>query len=664
MKILAFLQKHHPLVSVLLVILIAQIAEIALIIVKYDIFTGGFLQPYVYTKASEYLIFFVTSIFFDLALYSLFAFIWFSIAKKFNKRGVIVSFYYWVCTSAVIMTILAIKFKLLSYFKDTVNLTILKNLGGGSISGAIAYASNELILAAVSVLVGIAIIYFLAKWLEKRAFFQNLKDQEIEIGYYKKYFFVLLLITPFLCYSMSNLPFYQFGLNKKISYNLFAKTFDTLSDVDFDGYGEFAWPKDSAPFDGERYLQQFETLLDADKAETAKQLEIIAKFSKDPLKEIKPQKGKHILVIVMETARNDLLDKKVKGQFIAPNIRAVMKQGIRVANAYSHTGYTDSSLKALFNRNLSEEKKIPLIQYLDDAQYHLSFFSGQDDSYAQIAEEIGLDEAKYYHFDSSNAVDDRVFPSTIPSSLKISEQRLIKEFKKEVQNLDFNQPQFIYFNLQAGHFPYAHSQMPKRLLDDLIPRSKISAKNKDWVALTYWNALTNADWAVGQIVKILKEYQALNNTTIMILGDHGESLFDNGVLGHGYMLTDIQTQIPLVFNDKKIQIDEVIGQIDLAEMIIRSAFNLTNKWADEDKVVFQLTGNILWPVLIGHVLNKGERVTYDFRTNLFFFSENQKWMGTKEVLKDASKKAKAIRLVLDWKKRYKELKAYQENHPD
>ena len=47
--------------------------------------------------------------------------------------------------------------------------------------------------------------------------------------------------------------------------------------------------------------------------------------------------------------------------------------------------------------------------------------------------------------------------------------------------------------------------MAKRISDNLIPRSEINEENKNWVAETYWNAIANADWAVGKVIESLKE---------------------------------------------------------------------------------------------------------------------------------------------------------------
>ena len=110
----------------------------------------------------------------------------------------------------------------------------------------------------------------------------------------------------------------------------------------------------------------------------------------------------------------------------------------------------------------------------------------------------------------------------------------------------------------------------------------------------------------------------------MILGDHGESLFEDGFLGHGHAINEAQTHIPLLFSDPNLEIREAIGQVDVAEMTIRSAFGLTNRWTNPDKTVFQFVGSLSLPALIGHVKYGGDRVIFDFRSEQVFLSNLQR----------------------------------------
>ncbi|MGR9051484.1 MAG: sulfatase-like hydrolase/transferase [Gammaproteobacteria bacterium] len=245
-------------------------------------------------------------------------------------------------------------------------------------------------------------------------------------------------------------------------------------------------------------------------------------------------------------------------------------------------------------------------------------------------------------------MDDRVYPSKDSGSLRLSEERVVEQFKKRFNEIDFSTPQFIYLNFQAAHFPYSHPTMQKRFVDRFVPRSEILAENREWVEATYWNAVANADWAVGQIADTLKQNNIYDHTTLVILGDHGESLFEDGFLGHGHAINEAQTHIPLLFNDTHIDIRQAIGQTDIAEMAIRSAFGLPNRWLDPEKEVFQLVGSLSHPTQIGHVRYGGDRIIFDFRSDRFFLGGQKQWKSFSELLPDPENKKRAVSLIHEW----------------
>ena len=376
---------------------------------------------------------------------------------------------------------------------------------------------------------------------------------------------------------------------------------------------------------------------------------VISPIANDSLAEIRPRQGKNIVLIVLESARADMLDQKINGQYVTPVMREIAKNGVSIKNAYSHTGYTTTSIKAIYNRGLVKNNdNITLMKFLQASGYQVSIISGQDEAFGDVATETGMKTSGVSYFDARTALDDRVFPSTEHGSLRLSEERVIEQFQKRIKQVDFVQPQFFYLNIQAGHFPYSHPKMAKRIADNLIPRADINEENKDWVAETYWNAIANADWAVGKVIESLKERNQLDNTTLVILGDHGESLFDDGFLGHGHALNDTQTRIPLIVNDPTIIADEPIGQVDVAEMTIRSALGLANKWTNKDKTVFQLVGSLAQPTLIAHVKQDGVRTLFDFRSEAFFFSELKSWKSYQEALADPVYQDRVTRLIREW----------------
>lgn len=640
--------RYRRLLAILIVVIVVQFFELALLHYKYNIFTGGFLQPVWYQSIKDRTVFILVSFWYDLVFFGFFAVIWFYFIDKLEKHGLYLYYIFTVFSMLLMGGWLGFKFKVLSYFNDTVNFLILQNLGGGSFKDALLYASNEITLF-VSVICVVTLLFILSfKLLKKfnyiRSFPVNNRQQlELLWGV-----MIAVTITPVMSYFMTQHEVLRYGLQKKTSYHVTSKVLDMFSDVDFDGYGIFSFPQDKAPFNADIYPGALDIPGNGIDEDGYLGDALVPSKKIDTLAEITPKKGKHILLIVLESARADTLVKKMNGQYVAPVLRALAENGTFIDYAYSHTGYTTTSLKAIFNRNLIEQSDQTLLGFLKKSGYQQSIISGQDESFGDVASKVGMKKKGVYYFDAGVAIDDRVYVSKNSGSLRLSEERVVDQFKSRVDELNFSQPQFIYLNFQAAHFPYSHPKMTKRIAQDYIPRSDINIQNKQQVEETYWNAIANADWAVGEVINRLEELQVLDDTTVVILGDHGESLFDNGFLGHGYAVDDAQTRIPFIINDSEIVVNQAIGQVDVAEIAVRSAFGLKNEWLNDQQVVFQLVGSLNRPALIAHVSNKGMRTIFDFRSEQFFFSEHKEWKTYERALADRQYKERAERLIREW----------------
>ena len=81
-----------------------------------------------------------------------------------------------------------------------------------------------------------------------------------------------------------------------------------------------------------------------------------------------------------------------------------------------------------------------------------------------------------------------------------------------------------------------------------VARADISAANRAQVERTYWNAVARSDDALGRLVARLQRLGVWENTLLVVTGDHGESLFEDGFLGHGHIVNDRQFATFLVVN--------------------------------------------------------------------------------------------------------------------
>ena len=648
-KLQDFFASYRRLLVVVFVLIFIQVFEIILLHFKYDLFTGGFLQPFSYQAIGERLSFFIISVWYDLSLIGLLASLWFLVADKLNKYGQTIYYSFSLIVIFLATLWLLVKFKLLSYFNDTVNLQIIKNLAGGSIKEALLYTSNEIALFMGLLSIAAIVVFFSLKALSKISFIQRISSNNIAHKTYTKLLIVTVLVTPLFTWYISHNAFLRYGLEKKISFRLISTSLDRLSDIDFDGFGSFSYPQDKAIFDASIYPGAVDVPGNGIDEDGFLGDAIVPSVEKDPLSELPLKAGKHIVLIVLESARAELIYKKLNDQQVAPVMKGIAQSGVAVNYAYSHAGYTVPSIKAIFNRSLVEDNpKVSFIHFLQSAGYQLSIISGQDESFGTVSTDTGMKQTEISYFDARTAIDDRVFSSKEPGSLRLSEARIVEQFNTRINQVDLTKPQFFYINIQAGHFPYAYPTMPKRLVSELISRSDISAKNKDQLSATYWNAMANADWAVGKMLESLITHHLLANVTLVILGDHGESLFDDGFLGHGHALDDIQTKIPLIINDPSIVVNESIGQIDVAELTIRSALGLKNQWLNDKKTVFQWVGSITQPTLIAHVATNGVRTLFDFRTEQVFFSDLKQWKPYQQALQTSPYKERLTDLIREW----------------
>jgi hypothetical protein len=54
---------------------------------------------------------------------------------------------------------------------------------------------------------------------------------------------------------------------------------------------------------------------------------------------------------------------------------------------------------------------------------------------------------------------------------------------------------------------------------------------------------------------------------VLVIADHGESLFDEGFLGHGYAANDAQTRIPFIASGLPVRIPVPVGQLDVRRLL-------------------------------------------------------------------------------------------------
>jgi len=589
---------------ILALIAILGAFELALADRKYGLFTGGFGQSQAIDTLTERLLF-AAGYLSSMAML-IFA-VWWTIVRIFRSR---ISwpplFFLATIVGGAYLLLLTLTFRLGQYFSDTMSFALMANLGGGSLTDAMLFVSNEIFVGIFALVLGLTGYIYIYRWLSRKFPVRaGHRPWPAQGGLVIALFFatlLLALIVPAASTDARN------GLNRTLAWGLFSEAANEITDFDRDGYGWISSMPDRHPFDGSRYPLALDIPANGiDEDGYGGDLQLVSLPSQQPNTPISGERP-NLILIVMESARYDTIGKRINGRPAAPNLEAIAKTGSMIAPVFSHVGFTTASLKSLFGGALQPASGSPsLFRELKASGYDIAVFSGQPEDFGDISETVGMRDNADIFIDGDKLKHLRAFGNGAQGSILIDEKHLLQAFdEKYAQPAKWSQPQFLYFNFQSPHFPYYHDGLPLELTDSPLPRSEISAGNRDALQRTYWNAVHYADRQLGELVARLQRAGVWDDSVVVITGDHGEDLFEQGLLGHGHNINIRQNGTFLVTNRPGVTADGPIGLSDYRAIIL--SLLQGGKPHVAAKPVLMTIGDLDHPTQIG-IAESGSKIT-------------------------------------------------------
>lgn len=548
-------------------------------------------------------------------------------------------------TTAGFGAVLFAKTKLFSYFSEALSLQLIRSLGGGSLTQALLYAGDE----ALPVLVALAlavIAYVVARRLLRSAV--GADGSEGAWRPRRRWLAAGLAGTAPLLFAASGVGDTRPALDRFVAPYLIYAGLDAGTDFDLDGYSLFSRPRDRQPFDGRRHpyaLDVPDNGIDEDGLAGDFRYGGETHLLSTPRF---PGRRRHVVLIVLESTRADALTKRWQGIRIAPNMASLAERGTWSPEAYSHVGFTQNSLKTLFTGKLEPtSNRQSLFRDFKRNGYRVGVLSAQAEDFGGIAAAAAMRENSDVFIDAKVLEKDRIWTDLQNVSLIVDGKVLLREMDRHFgAKADWRQPTFLYFNFQAAHFPYGFPGALQTLPGQPIPRSLIRQGNRQWIQRTYWNAVAYGDWLVGRIAGRLQALGVLEDTVLVILGDHGEELFENGYLGHGQRLNALQTQIPLIFSTPGVAIPRPVGLDDLRVLILNAAGASAPPPGTEP--VFQYIGDLDRPATIAMVERGGRWTTLDMEAEEVIWNGRSVEVPYAEI--DGDLRGRVERLVYLWER--------------
>ena len=340
--------------------------------------------------------------------------------------------------------------------------------------------------------------------------------------------------------------------------------------------------------------------------------------------------GKNLIVIHAESLQTLAMEQKFNGKEVTPNLNKLASEGIFFSNFYSQVGVgTSSDAEFTFSTsmmpssngtvfvNYYDREYITIQKLLKEKGYYVFSMHGNDGNFWNrdvMHKNMGYD----MFFDKDYYVIDETI------GLGLSDKSFFRQSTEIIKNIKASYDGPFYANLitLTNHTPFSDTN----LLDEFDTTLKVNIDGqiveRDYIDGTvlgnYFRSVHYEDAAIGEFIEELDEAGLLENTVIVIYGDHDARIdeeyynyfynydpYTDTVLNsndEGYKLYneytyELDRKVPFIIwtKDKEynMEVDTPMGMID-AMPTLGNMFNFHSKYqmghdifsVDDNMVVF------------------------------------------------------------------------------
>ena len=294
-----------------------------------------------------------------------------------------------------------------------------------------------------------------------------------------------------------------------------------------------------------------------------------------PLKNLKFSEKKklpNIVIIAIDSWRYDMMNENV-----SPAIHSFSKKALIFNNHFSGGNATRFGIFSMFygiygsywHSILSERREPVLMEEMRKMDYNIGIWSSTQLTWPEFRKTAFI------------GVPKQIFDKIPGSGAKERDIQHPKLFNAWLDTINNERPFFSFLFLDAPHEPYSY---PKS-----FTKFRPSANNINYMDLNkksnvepffnnYKNAVYFDDFIVGNLIKILKTRGLLNNTIVIITGDHGAEFYERGFWGHNSAFSPEQIKVPFIFylpNTEPKKFNSLTSHLDIAPTLIELLGSIT-----------------------------------------------------------------------------------------
>lgn len=313
-------------------------------------------------------------------------------------------------------------------------------------------------------------------------------------------------------------------------------------------------------------------------------LAVTASCSDSGVKSVGALDGKKVLVLSLDTLRADMLGSYGSTGGHMPILDGLAAKGVVFRNAIAPMATTFPSHSSMFtglyprvhgvrwNGDSLKEEHTTLAEILSQEGWNTGAFV----SYKAMVARGGLDQG-------FQAVSDLVFNGTmerIRSGQAVNE--LAFDYLDEVLEDNPKKNTFLWLHYFEPHAPYPLTEYAEKALEGYTGPLADGAEVSEFAGLDeeghaalralYEGRVRETDDLVGELLAGLEERGILDETILVIVGDHGQLLGEHNHVGHGSILWQEVLDVPFIvvdpFDPHVGVVDTRVGVVDLAPTLL------------------------------------------------------------------------------------------------
>lgn len=282
-------------------------------------------------------------------------------------------------------------------------------------------------------------------------------------------------------------------------------------------------------------------------------------------------KGKNLIAIQVESLENFVINQKVYGQEITPNLNKLLSKSMYFNNIYEQNNSgTSSDCDLLVNTSTFPVREGTTVYSYPWSKYNTLQELLKKRGYTSISTHAELPGSwnwaeMHKSFGADKILDIGVYNQDEKIGLGLSDESYLNQISEKLK--DQNSPFYAFMTTLTSHGPFdmpedkKYLKLPKELDENMLG--------------AYFQAVRYTDEAIGKFLNELEKNNQMDNTVVMIYGDHCgvHKFYEDQIVNsplEGDWWKDNHKKIPYIIYSKDLEpevISKVGGQSDFLPTI-------------------------------------------------------------------------------------------------